>query len=194
MPSSFSGRQRLLALPRWSPPAPPARTGTPSPGSREELPARAGDRRGCRLPDAARSRASSSATAFSAAFAGRRGPPVRGARPMWPTTRATSGLCRWRRMNRRLMSSTSSSGGRRSPSGRAGGSARRRTPPCRCAGSLSEDQRLGVGREQPGQLVVLGARVREVVRLVDHDGVPALLLQVRPVPRRLQRVDRDDDL
>ena len=46
--------------------------------------------------------------------------------------------------------------------------------------------------QQPGQPVVLGRRVGQVVRLVDDHGVPALLAAGRDVAVGLQRVDRDD--
>ena len=46
--------------------------------------------------------------------------------------------------------------------------------------------------EQPGEPVVLGGVVGDVVRLVDDHGVPVLLLQVGEVAVGLERVDRDD--
>ena len=56
-----------------------------------------------------------------------------------------------------------------------------------------EDQRVGLRGEHVGELVVLGAPVDELVRLVDPDDVPADLLEMVAVAgRALQRVDRHD--
>ena len=56
-----------------------------------------------------------------------------------------------------------------------------------------QDEGVGVPRQDPGQLVVLGAAVDEVVALVDDDGVPAVGAQVVAVQVRvLQGVDGDD--
>ena len=96
----------------------------------------AGVRRGCRRRGAARSatarrrprprRVTASTSRCTGSARSAQSPP---------TSAATSGLCRCRRIS---SDSTSSSvnvpSGVHRPSGRAGGSVRRRTPPCRCAG------------------------------------------------------------
>ena len=110
-----------------------------------------------------------------------------------PTTDSTSGLCRCRRITSRWISSSTSS----PPGGIAEGSSSRISsanesalPLCGVAEArMSASHVCG---QQPGQPVVLGGRVGEVVRLVDDDGVPPLLAQARVVAVGLQRVDRDD--
>lgn len=56
-----------------------------------------------------------------------------------------------------------------------------------------EDEGVRIGGQQCGEPVVLRGAVRDVVRFVDHDRVPALFAKVRHVPIAFQRVDRDDD-
>ncbi len=61
-------------------------------------------------------------------------------------------------------------------------------------GGAGQQQRVGTGGQQPRQPVAQARRTDQVVRLVDHDRVPADVLQVMAVHADvLQRVHRDDD-
>lgn len=55
-----------------------------------------------------------------------------------------------------------------------------------------QDQHISVAGEQFRETVVLSPGVRDIVGLVDDDGVPLLSAQMRNVLVRLESVDRDD--
>ena len=61
-------------------------------------------------------------------------------------------------------------------------------------GGRGEDQRVRVRREHVGELVVLRGLVRDVVGLVDHHRVPAVMAQVVDEAVLLEGVHRDDHL
>ena len=111
----------------------------------------------------------------------RRARPSHAARPR----AATSGQCRCRRMNRCSMSCTGVVvTGRRCAVGSSSRiSSANDSVLAVVRGGRGEDQRLGVRGEHAGELVVQGAGVGEVVRLVDDHDVPLLALQVGPVAR-----------
>lgn len=60
-------------------------------------------------------------------------------------------------------------------------------------GGRGQDEGLRRRRQRAGQLIILGAGVRGIVDLIDDHGIPADLLQLRAILRRLERVHGDDD-
>ena len=61
-------------------------------------------------------------------------------------------------------------------------------------GGRGQDQGIRVGRQDVGQLIVLGGLVGHVVGLIDHHGIPVMLAQIVDKAVLLEGVDRDNDL